>query len=331
MKLRTLPVIGAFAMLATAASVRGDVMISNLGEAEQFRAYDAGLSAGTFFTTGPGRVSLNSVTLEHQLYDPANPPQHFQVRLYQPVFQAGSSSPTMQLVTELGNPMVDPAQAGADGVTTFLAYSPQASVTLEAATMYAITIGEPLDGSIEASVAFTPSASFSSGVGWVLDGDVFGFQIETNQLWGSSNEHLKFKVDASPALNARPDISNAYATVPVLWPPDGQMVSFGIEGITDPDGDPVSVAITAVQQDEKPAFEKQGPDAIVNGTNTAAVRAERLGKGNGRVYKVFFTASDGKPDGSVNGVVYITVPHDLGHPAAVDDGPTKGYYNSTAP
>ena len=141
-----------------------------------------------------------------------------------------------------------------------------------------------------------------------------------------------FAVDASPApeLNRPPDISKARASVAVLWPPDGRLVPFHIEGVTDPDGDAVSISITGIQQDEPPALGKQGPDAELDDSGSGAVRATRLGKGNGRVYMVFFTANDGKPDGAVSGVVYISVPHDQGKPTAIDDGPVGGYFNSTA-
>jgi len=83
------------------------------------------------------------------------------------------------------------------------------------------------------------------------------------------------------------------------------------------------------QQDEPSTLGKKGPDAVIDGTGTAAVRATRVGKGNGRVYTVFFTADDGNPGGVVSGEVYISVPHDQGHPVAIDDGPVSGYFDST--
>jgi hypothetical protein len=69
----------------------------------------------------------------------------------------------------------------------------------------------------------------------------------------------------------------------------------------------------------------------VGGNGTGSVRAERLDSGNGRVYRVSFTATDGKPNGTASGVVYIQVPHDRGaQPVAIDDGPLTGYFDSTA-
>ena len=124
-------------------------------------------------------------------------------------------------------------------------------------------------------------------------------------------------------------LAQAQSSVAALWPPNGRMVPFHIAGVTDPDGDAVSISIIGIQQDEPPALGKQGPDAVIDGTGTAAVRAARLGKGNGRVYKVFFAADDGKPGGAVSGVIYISVPHDQTSPVAIDNGPVSGYFNST--
>ena len=70
------------------------------------------------------------------------------------------------------------------------------------------------------------------------------------------------------------------------------------------------------------------PDGSGVGTNTAQVRSERSGNEDGRVYHIFFTASDGKQandSGTCSGQVTVSVPHDQAH-AAVDEGPL---YDST--
>jgi hypothetical protein len=333
MKTCVLPLTSALALLAAAATLRADVMISNLSQPGQPHGYGPALSAGTTFSTGPDRSTLNSVTLEHWYYNAASPPQHFQVRIYQPNYTPGNSAPTMQLLRELGNPMVDPIPAGGlPGQLTFVAYSPATELILEPSTLYAIIIGEAPEGSVEGAVMFTSSSSYDAAGNWFLGGDLAGLDLGTSQFWWPNAEHLMFAVDVSPALvfNQPPDVSQAHASIAVLWPPDGRMVPFQIEGVTDPDGDAVSISITGVQQDEPPALGKRAPDAVVDGTGVAAVRATRLGKGDGRVYRVCFTANDGKPGGAADGVVYISVPHDQGHPVAIDGGLVIGYFNSTA-
>jgi hypothetical protein len=71
--------------------------------------------------------------------------------------------------------------------------------------------------------------------------------------------------------------------------------------VTDPDGDPVAIAITEIAQDEPPDGLGDGdtcPDAVGVGTGIAALRVERSGtqaaRGDGRVYHIRFTASDGR-------------------------------------
>jgi hypothetical protein len=55
------------------------------------------------------------------------------------------------------------------------------------------------------------------------------------------------------------------------------------------------------------------------------VRSERSGNGNGRVYRIAYTASDGK-GGNCSGSVTVGVPHDQGKGRKpVDSG---GSYNS---
>ena len=53
------------------------------------------------------------------------------------------------------------------------------------------------------------------------------------------------------------------------------------------------------------------------GDGTVLLRAERSGKGDGRVYCIHFTASD--LEGSTSGVVVVAVPHSNNKPA-VDSG-----------
>jgi len=54
------------------------------------------------------------------------------------------------------------------------------------------------------------------------------------------------------------------------------------------------------------------PDAVSGPQpNQVFLRAERLGKGSGRVYVIAFSASDGR-GGSCSGTVTVRVPHENG-------------------
>jgi hypothetical protein len=189
--------------------------------------------------------------------------------------------------------------------------------------------------------------------------------------------------------NAAPVCTAAVASPNLLWPPNHKMVPIQILGVTDPDGNPVSLIVTSIFQDEPTNDTGDGNTSIDGagvGTSTPSVRAERSGdrsgqdgrnerdehgkyskdrdnrpdgrgdhydgddcdhdrhrkghkdgdgcehdrersNGNGRVYHIAFTATDGLL--TCTGEVTVGVPHDQGqHNTAIDDGPV---YDSTKP
>ena len=119
--------------------------------------------------------------------------------------------------------------------------------------------------------------------------------------------------------NAPPDCRAAVADPAELWPPNHRFVGVSVVGVTDPDGEPVTITIAGVTQDEPPGT--TCPDGTGVGTTSASLRAERLGSGDGRVYQVSFTADDGR-GGRCSGTVTVCVPHDqrAGHICG-DQGP----------
>jgi hypothetical protein len=131
-------------------------------------------------------------------------------------------------------------------------------------------------------------------------------------------------------VNEPPDCAGARPSVASLWPPDHKLVPVAVNGVTDPDGDPVTVTITQVWQDEPTNAPGDGntcPDATGTGTGAVSVRSERAGGGDGRVYHLRFGASDGR-GGTCQGEVRVCVPHDQGAgDVCVDQGPV---YDSTS-
>jgi hypothetical protein len=116
--------------------------------------------------------------------------------------------------------------------------------------------------------------------------------------------------------NHRPDCSGVAASRSILWPPSGGLRVVELFGATDPDGDPVTVTVTGVTQDE-PLTGRY--DAVLTSTpEVVRIRAQRDRKGDGRVYSIAFTASDG--DASCSGTVKVAVPRHRGK-AAVDSAP----------
>jgi hypothetical protein len=134
---------------------------------------------------------------------------------------------------------------------------------------------------------------------------------------------VPFESDPTLPPNRPPDCALAQPSMNRLWPPNHKIILISILGITDSDGDPTQVTITKITQDEPVNGLGDGdtsPDGFGVGKAQAQVRAERSGKGNGRVYAIYFDAADGK-GGRCAGTVSLGVPHDQGKGSLpVDDG-----------
>jgi len=157
-------------------------------------------------------------------------------------------------------------------------------------------------------------------------GTTLTFQLVVSDGQASSaedtvNVHVRDTNDPPVCTLAQPSVAS-------LWPPNHTMVPVSITGVTDPNNQAVTFTFPNVTQDEPVNGLGDGdtsPDAAVSG-NQILLRAERAGTGNGRVYEVHFTASDGQ-GGSCNGVVSVGVPHSK-KVTAVDSGQN---FNSFGP
>lgn len=153
-------------------------------------------------------------------------------------------------------------------------------------------------------------------------------QIALGTTGSAAVDDLLIKV-GSP--NSPPNCSTAYPTIAELWPPSHQFEAVNILGVTDSDNDPITLTVTSIFQDEPTNGLGDGdvaPDAHTLGTDTAFVRAERSGTGNGRMYHINFSADDGH-GGTCAGTVLVGVPHAKGkNDTIVDEG---ALYDSTAP
>lgn len=173
---------------------------------------------------------------------------------------------------------------------------------------------------VEARTAETPDALQNAGFFVVSNGERFaapnGRYLEVKVVFLSS-------YGVSPVLHAlrvegtnlAPDVSKAAPSISRLTSGDGAMEPVSITGVTDPEGDPVTVTITRVVQDEPVAGlwdDDQSPDAAGVGTPCVMLRAEcdpgtEENPGNGRVYTVTFKAEDVHGASTV-GRVKVTVP-----------------------
>lgn len=173
------------------------------------------------------------------------------------------------------------------------------------------------------AASFTPAAAHAVvAVGVTLGGP---------NAWTATQNGARGVDDVVLSQNRSPICSGATPSIAKLWSPNHAFVPIDILGVTDPDGDPITISIDTIFQDEAvlaPGSGNTSPDGGGIGTSTAQVRAERAGGGNGRVYHIGFTADDGN-GGSCTGAVQVSVPKSQGaNGAAVDDG---ALFDSTVP
>jgi hypothetical protein len=146
------------------------------------------------------------------------------------------------------------------------------------------------------------------------------------------DERLFVQVTAVPdragdlqALAVRSAIQPRLSPGQELWPPNHRMVTFDLAcdlDLVDDRGNPLDIQVEGITQDE-PVLGKRGPktapDAEIVSPTVVRIRAERDGKGNGRVYVIRFTTTD--LSGQVGRQqLTVIVPHDQSGRGAVDDG-----------
>jgi beta-propeller repeat-containing protein len=134
---------------------------------------------------------------------------------------------------------------------------------------------------------------------------------------GGELDGFVVKLDLGDAVGAPPDCGAAGPSVTMLWPPNHGWVNVAVVGVTGG-----VVTITGVTQDEPTDDVGDGrtcPDAEIAPDGTVALRAERAGSGDGRVYHVAFTAEDAAGE-SCSGTVSVCVPHDQGDGGCGDGG-----------
>lgn len=257
-----------------------------------------------------------------------------------------------------------PSFAGLDGPASqpvaLQVCDPQAACNTDTATVEVTNVGPTADAGADVTVYRNESVPLAgtwtdpaAGLdepytwAWDLDGDgvadasgadVYGAAAAATAAFATEGIYdLTFTVtDADGAsgqdsvrvtvLNHAPDCSAVAASPALLWPPNNKFAPVTLGGGVDADGDPLALIITAIYQDEPVGVGKSAPDGKGVGTAAVELRAEKLGSGDGRVYTVSFTVSDGH-GGACTGVVRVAVPHDQARPA-VDGGPL---YDSTLP
>ena len=282
-------------------------------------------AGGTFsealITDYAGRASLGNIPLPPGLY---NLDVYFSgsipalgIALTDERYEAAVASGMLTLLNHLPQAVDDAYQVDEDQTLSIPAPGVLGNDSdSDGQPLTAVLLSDPAHG----TVALSPDGGFN----YVPQPDFNGSDAFTYAASDGSDASnpATVSITVNP-VNEIPVCSQAQPSLVSIWPVNGKFVSVTLLGVFDPDGNPVSVLITSVFQDE---LVGNSPDAILMGS-AVNLRAERDGSGDGRVYHVFFTASDGQ-GGTCNGEVKLgVVPHDQGNNLSpIDGGPL---YNST--
>ncbi len=235
------------------------------------------------------------------------------------------------MVTVLIDMVNDPPIAIDDSVTTL----EDTSVTIDVAandfdvdgnldSISAIELSQPANGILvnndDGTFHYIPELNFNGS-------DSFTYEIcDTDDVC----DDAAVNITVIP-VNDNPVCTYAVPSSDTLWPPNHQFELITINGVIDVEGDLITIIIDSIFQDELVDSNGDGShtsDGRGIGTDTAELRVERQGNGNGRYYHVGYTASDGN-GGTCSGIVLVSVPKSQGKKGvAIDDGPI---YDSTIP
>ena len=205
-----------------------------------------------------------------------------------------------------------------DVLPTNTTYVSASAGCLQAAGTVTCTAGTLASG---ASTSFTITVTAGSALSVINNtGTVAGNQFDPNTANNTSTVRT--------TLNHNP-VCTAVTAGPNLWPPNHKLRTITLSGATDPDGDPITWTVTGVTQDEPTNGLGDGDtaiDAVLGSGDTLQVRAERSGLGDGRVYRIAYTVTDGR-GGSCTSVATVGVPHDQS-PAGIVAVDSGGVFNS---
>jgi hypothetical protein len=169
-----------------------------------------------------------------------------------------------------------------------------------------------------ANRTYTPGANYSGA-------DSFKFTV-TDTGDGSSPALTSAEATVSITVNDTvAPVINLNGNTISLWPPNHNLFTVNVTDLVagasdnfDPNVNLSSVEIASVSSDEGTAA--SGDVLIAATCKSVQLRSERNGNGDGRVYTIVFRVRDAAGNTGY-ATAKVTVPHDQGHPNAVDSGP----------
>jgi hypothetical protein len=147
---------------------------------------------------------------------------------------------------------------------------------------------------------------------------------------GSDSDSVTITVnaDVEPPTLVLADLSDE------LWPPNHKTTAYAVSDLVESVSDDCSelsvddvvfIGATSDEPDNGPGDGNTTGDVSYSvDCLEAFVRAERTGRGDGRVYQLFLAVTDGAGNTSEEAVFEVDVPHDRAH-SAQDSGPEADY------
>jgi hypothetical protein len=240
--------------------------------------------SGPFVVPGATNGSAGSVSLHFAVTVSSDPGEYF-------------NNATAQSEGFTVAPTGDTARVVVEAPTTTTSSTSTSTVT--STSMSTSSTETPTTSTISTTTSSTSSSTVSTS---------------TSSSTTTTTSSSTVTTTTTVAPNRPPVCAGARAEPASVWPPNHALVDVAIAGIVDADGDPVTVKVTGIKQDEPVEGRGDGstcPDGAGVGSDLASVRAERAASGDGRVYQIAFEAKDGK-GGTCTGTAAVCVPHDAG-------------------
>jgi hypothetical protein len=109
-----------------------------------------------------------------------------------------------------------------------------------------------------------------------------------------------------------PTISSLTVNPNTVWPPNHKMVPVTVTAAASDNCGTISCEIVSVTSNEPPGSDAiVSGDALITGSLSLNLRAERSGTGTGRIYTITVQCQDGSGNSSTS-TVTVSVPHDQG-------------------
>ena len=211
--------------------------------------------------------------------------------------------------------LIEAAPAVADATVTLVKPPPPTFTTVPSA----LTIYTGADAT--ACAAFVSDAALGNAAAEGICSDVTVtrsgvpsgnlFTVGTTTLTHTATDSLGQQATATQTVtvidNTPPVISSPSVDKPVLWPPNRKMVDVTVNYAATDNCGPVTTAISGISSNEP----INATDAVIVDSHHVRLRAERLGRGTGRIYTIMIKATDSRGNTSQRSVT-VRVPHDQG-------------------